>query len=154
MLIVILLKCVIKSGDFQYFAINLTNSVRTRGSCSRSSGVNFDNTKSTSPICLRTGSLPVPSLRRGKSSLPSSRIVDFNPLFPPAEPRSRKRSLPKSRLKSSQTMRRSEVVGLQKLTTARTPRPTSLQKVCGSYDLLCSIPVCVEKGQIDDDRSV
>ena len=53
--------------------------------------------------------LSVPMRRRGKSSVPRRAMVDFRPLLPPAEPEVRKRVLPKSRLKSSQIMRMSEV---------------------------------------------
>lgn len=44
----------------------------------------------------------VPRRSRGKSEVERLAIVDFRPLFPPADPDSRKRILPKSRLKSSQ----------------------------------------------------
>lgn len=75
---------------------------RISGSFSRSSGVNLPRTKSVSPILRRRASFAVPTRRRGKSSVPRCSIVDFRPLFPPALPFSRKRILPKSRLKSSQ----------------------------------------------------
>lgn len=59
------------------------------GNSLRSDSVNLDKTKSTSPIFLRSSSFPVPSLRRGNSSVPSSLMMDLRPLLPPAEPRSR-----------------------------------------------------------------
>ncbi len=81
---------------------------RITGSFSFSSGVNFERTKSTSPIFFLRLSFPVPTRMRGKLSVPSFSIVDFSPLFPPALPLSRRRRLPKSRLKSSQMTRISE----------------------------------------------
>ena len=76
--------------------------VRISGSFSFSSGVKRERTKSTSPSFWRSSSFPVPRRRRGKFSVLSSEIRDFKPLFPPAEPDSRKRVVPNGRLKSSQ----------------------------------------------------
>ena len=91
---------------------------RRVGSFSFSSGVNLLSTKSTSEILPAEGlseevarleptreALSVPMRSLGKSLVPSFSMVDFKPLFPPAEPEVRSLVLPKSRLKSSQTIK-------------------------------------------------
>ena len=83
---------------------------RMSGSCSFSSGVNLERTKSISGITppdLARVLESVPRRRRGKSEVPSCLIVDFRPLLPPAEPFSRKRIFEKSRSKSSHMIKMS-----------------------------------------------
>lgn len=95
---------------------------RKSGSCAFSAGVNLLRTKSISEILPAEGSfdftarleplraaLSVPKRSLGKSSVPRLLMVDLRPLLPPAEPFSRRRILPKSRLKSSQTIKMSEL---------------------------------------------
>ena len=69
----------------------------------RSSGSNFERTWSRP---WRTGS-PIPIRSRLNFSVPSSSITEPRPLWPPAPPPSRKRSLPNGSAKSSATTRRS-----------------------------------------------
>lgn len=84
----------------------LVVSLKISGSFSFSAAVNLPSTKLVSPVFWRIDE-PVPSLSLGNSLVPSSEMVDFKPLLPPAEPFSRRRSLPNSRLKSSQMIKMS-----------------------------------------------
>ena len=63
--------------------------LRILASCSFSSGVKRLRTKSVSPSFFLSLSFPVPRRIRGNLSVPSSEMVDFRPLLPPAEPDSR-----------------------------------------------------------------
>ena len=68
-----------------------------------SSGVKVERTWS---IAVRSGS-PMPTRSRLNFSVPSSSMIERRPLWPPAPPPSRNRSLPNGSAKSSATTRRS-----------------------------------------------
>ena len=93
----------------------------------RSSGSNPFRTWSLKP---RSGA-PIPTRSRLNFSVPSSPITERSPLWPPALPPSRNRSLPNGRAKSSVTTRRSTSGACSRARTFRTASPESFIQVSG-----------------------